>query len=299
MANLATMQGWLTLLTQGELTLNQVTNLINMADREECENYQWARLKEEITVNSFAAQAAIPVTVTQGSPTVTRNSSTFPAVTAQYVLTISGQAFAPIPVVANASASATITLVTPYPAASSGSATASLFPLWYSAVGFQQVFGVRQQAVLTQTTHEELNIDDPSRAQQASPAQQWAPGGRDVTDNAQFELWPIETAANAYVVYGLRGHVDMAQPTDLPAVPSDVVTASACIKACEAIYALRGDPRWAQLQATYQKKYDIALERSKLTDAEQFGVIATLADKYRNIGPGGARGASLIFQRGQ
>jgi hypothetical protein len=287
MANFGVMQSWLGLLVQNQLTDEQVGTLLNMADLEECEDYQWARLKSEISVNSFAALTSIPVTVVQGSPIITYNGAgQFPPVTAQYALVVSGQAFAPIPVVANAVASTTLTLAAPYPAPS-GSATATLFPLWYSAPGFQQILGVRQQMPLRQTTHEELNVIDAYRAQTASPAEQWAPGGSDPQDNAQFELYPVETTANAYIVYGIKRHVDMVNPTDLPSIPSAVVAAKACAKACEAIYALRGDPRWAAMQDRYQQAYVDALDQARRIDQEKFGMVGTIQDKYNSAGPGG------------
>lgn len=285
MANFGVMQSWIALLVQAELTNDQIGTLINLSDLEECEDYQWERLKAQTSINSFARLPFPSVSVTQGSATVVSNGAMFPPVTNQFVLVVSGQTFAPLPVVANALSSTTLTLTTPYPAVSNPIASASLFPLWYSVPGFQQVFGVAQQIDLVQTTHEQLNLYDPARQEYASPAYNWAPGGRDINDYAQIELWPIETAANAYIVYGLRGHIDMVNATDLPAVPSNVVTAKAAMKACESIYALRGDQRWLSMMQKYQSDYEEARDRARLADAEQFGQISTIQDTRGEIQP--------------
>lgn len=298
------MLNYLSILTSQQLTQAQLTTLLNMSDLEEVEARAWARLKVEITINSFALLSVPSVTVTQGSTTVTNNSGTFPAVTAQFVVSTSGQPYAPIPVVANASASSTLTLVNPYPAPSSGTASLSLFPMFYSATdGFgtilQQVIGVRQTVPLIRRTHEWINLQDSYRAQTSSPANFWAPAGFDVNDVMQFEMWPIETVANAYVVYGLKGHIDMVNPTDVPAAPSGVVMQKAMMKSCETLYALTGDSRWTSLRDFYAMRYDVELQKALDEDKEQFGVIAQVQDSAFSAEGSGkfVPGLDVLFNR--
>lgn len=304
MSNLATMLSYVTIITANQLTQDQLTALLNMSDLEECESHPWARLKGEIAITSYPLTTFTNVQVTNGSQVVISTNTSFPPVTAQYVATVSGQPYATIPVIANPVASSQLMLVNPYPGSTSSTASLNLFPLYYSATDsfgtvFQQIMGVRQTTPLLRRTHEWINIVDPYRNSTASPAQFWAPAGRDVNDAGQFEMWPIETAANAYIVYGLKDHVDMVNPTDIPAVPSAVVMAKALRKACETLFSLKGDPRWSGLMTFYEGQYNNELQRILDSDQQQFGIQGRITDVTNSAeGTGQAfPGLDIIFNR--
>lgn len=285
MANLGVMQNWMLVVLNNMLDQTQVTTLLNKADSEECENWTWARLRARTTINSFAALTMPSVSVTQGTTIVTSNSGLFPPVTTQFVFRVSGQTYSPLNVVANAAQSSTLTLANPYPAASVVNGTGVLFPIYYSLPGWTEVTAVKQQLNLKQTTLEQIDDVDPWLSMVASPALQWAPAGMDASDNVQIMLWPIETAANAYVVQGLRGHVDMVNSTDLPAIPSNVIVAKALADACETLFTLRGDAVWSDMRNYYRQVYESELSKALERDRNEYGVINQVRDAL-GVSPG-------------
>ena len=296
-----------------QLTQPQLTTLLNLCDQQEVEARPWCRLKAEIFVNSFPITLFPSCSVTFGNPLITSTGMAFPPVTGQYVVTVAGQSYAPMQVVPNASSSLSLNLAAPWPGVGANNVGVTLFPMFYSAeaisqptvVGgsprgpreptgnpslpaplqtiiLQQIIGVRQQTALLRRTHEWINLVDPYRAQSASPSQCWAPAGRDVNDVGQFELWPPETSANAYVVYGLKGHIDMVNPTDLPAVPSAVILSKALMIACESLYTLNGDARYATMIEHFSQRYDAELEKALDEDREQYGTVQQITDQLNS-----------------
>lgn len=281
MANLTTMTNWMSVILSSQLDQTQIQTLLNKADLEECENWTWARLRSRTAINSFAAITFPSITAVQGSAIVTSNGAPFPPVTTQFAFRVSGQFYVPIGVVANSSSSTTLTLATPYPAVGGSNLSGTLFQLYYSIPGWQEVTSVTQQIPLKRMAQEELDIVDPWLSQIASPALRWIPQGRDASDNVQVTLWPIETNANGYIMWGLRGHVDMVNPTDLPAIPSSVITAKALSEACESLYTLKGDGQWQDMRDYYRQIYQDERERVQEQDRQQYGVISRVQDSSR------------------
>lgn len=310
----------MSIILANQLTQEQMTVLLNLSDEEEVEARPWARLKAEIFVNSYPLTLFPQCSVQAGNSTIISGTS-FPPLTNQYVVVIAGQPYAPMQVVANPSASTNLTLAAPYPGPNAVNIGVMLFPMFYSAEAFalvggtpsggrtvrnstpqvvqsiilQQVIGVRQQTALLRRTHEWINLRDPYRAQSASPSQVWAPAGRDVNDVGQFELWPPETSTNAYVVYGLKGHIDMVNPTDFPAVPSSVILNKALMRGCEAVFTLTGDERWGNLMTHYQTRYDDELEKALDEDREQYGAVQQITDQANSDSGSGQAYPGLDF----
>jgi len=310
----------MTIILANQLTQDQMTVMLNLADEEEVEARPWARLKAEIFVNSYPQTVFPNCQVQQGNPLIVSQGDAFPAVTGQYVVTVGGQPYAPVGVVANPASSTSLSLVGPYPGPNANGVGVTLFPMFYSAeaqnlaignggrgprnpnvptttqtIILQQIIGIRQQTALLRRTHEWINLRDPYRAQSASPSQIWAPAGRDVNDVGQFELWPPETQANAYVVYGLKGHIDMVNPTDLPAVPSAVILNKALMRSCEAVFTLNGDPRWSNLVEHFQSRYNDELEKALDEDREQYGTVQVVTDSLNSDSGSGQAYPGLDF----
>ena len=285
MPNLDQMVSWLTLLTANEITAQQLTSVLNLADLEEVEARPWARLKRELTINSFAQYSTGSATVTNGSPTVTGSGTAWTVNMIGMFFTCSqpgasSPAVQVVPMLINSVNvfSQTLTLSQPYPLQSGSGAGYRIFPRFYSVPGMQRVIDVRNRISLPRTTHEQIDQLDPYRIFYSSPARSWAPFGRDSDDNALIELWPTETNSTPYSVYGLAGHVDMQNPTDLPAIPGAVVMNKAAAKACEFLYSLRGDPRWVEQRNYYNQRYEAELMKALDSDREEYGVMGQVQD---------------------
>lgn len=266
-----------------QLDYPQLATLLNKADLEECEGWSWARLKARTTINSFPA-TTFTINVTQNATAVVSTSGPFPIIpTNQFVLRISGQNYSPMNVVSNNTSSSTLQLAVPYPGPNATGATGILFQLYYSVPGWQDITGVQQQVDLRYMTEDELYRLDPWLSEVASPALRYIPCGRGQTgtistDDPQFILWPIETGTNGYVVRGLRGHVDMVNPTDVPSVPSAVIVAKALAEGCESLFTLRGDPQWDSMRNYYRQIYNDELDKARERDRLQYGVIRQVQD---------------------
>ena len=272
---------------------------------EEVEARPWARLKTDFAFNAFGQYTQGTVTTTQGSPIVVGVGTAW---TSQMVgMSISvGQLGSPssstqiVPIPIDSVQSATqLTLRSPYSLGGGTSIGYQIFPLFYSIPGMSTVLGVRQQVPLGKKTHEQINLVDPYRQQRSSPATNWAPFGLDHNGQAKIELWPIETNSNPYLVYGLRGHIDMVDPSDLPLIPAPVIVAKTMAKICETLFSLTGDNRWGpQRQQFYYQRYMAELEMAIDTDRGQYGVQGQVRDSLGDPDNNGyTPGLDQVFNR--
>lgn len=272
------------LITQNQLTDSQIHLLANNAHLEEVETRTWARLQRDITVNSFALYTTGTVTTTQASPLVTGVGTGWTSAMIGMsfragITTPSGPATQYSPVRIDSVQSATqLTLATAYPNVSGVNQGYQIFPLTYSALGFQRIVEVRQQVKLGQRTHGWFNQRDPYRINLSSPSVFWAPFGQDADGNARFELWPVETVSQGYTVFGVLGHRDLRNPTDLPLLPATVIINKTLMKCFETLYSLTGDQRWISQRDFYANRYNEEFQKAIDADREEFGVIGQVQD---------------------
>lgn len=291
--NLQQMVATCGLISQNQLTDQQITLLLNNAHLEEVETRTWARLQRDIVVNSFALYTTGTVSTAQGSPMVSGFGTTWTsAMVGMYfrggITTPSGPAtqYAPIKI-DSVQAANRLTLATAYPSVSAVNLGYQIFPLTYSAPGFQRIIGVRQQVRLGKRTHEWFNQRDPYRINLASPATYWAPFGQDDDGNALVEIWPVETASNGYTIYGVLGHRDLRNPTDLPLLPATVIINKTLMKCFETLYSLTGDARWVPQRDYYNRRYEEEFQKALDADREEFGVIGQVQDSIGDSDSGG------------
>lgn len=323
MMNLGQMLATLGVQLANQLTDQQLTALINAAEIEEIETKAWARLQTDFNFNSIPIYSAGTVTVTNGSPLVVGletfwttamvgrvmrvgtnipNVSSFDAT--QDVDTepdfdeigagpgsVFSQQLEPINITAVNPNTQTITLQTPFPLANGTVLGYQIFPQFYSIQGMQRVLGVRQLIPLGRTTHDYISRVDPYLNQSSSPATYWAPFGTDEKNNAKIQLWPTEVAQNPYRVYGLKDHIDLQNPDDLPLIPSAVLVNLAATKACEGLLSLRGDQRWAAQRDYFAGRHQYWRDASLDADRELYGVPSQVGDSfgdpnYGNYNPG-------------
>lgn len=282
---LAQMTAYIQVIIQQQLTDQQVTMLVNLAELEEIEARSWASMQAEVSFNSFALYTTGTITVTNGSPVVTGSGTVWTSNMAGMVMragTSTATATTQLqPINIDSVQSATqLTLQDPYPLATQSALGYQIFPLFYSIPALNRVMGVRQQIILGRRTHDWINTVDPYRYNQSSPARFWAPFGNAHNGNAKVELWPIETSANPYTAFGIKQRMDLANPSDTPTLPSGVVMNKAIVKCCETLNSLTGDQRWSNQRDYYFGVYQNQLERAIDSDNERFGVTAQIRDSY-------------------
>ena len=304
--NLNQMISFMGVILANQLTDEQMRIMINAAEVEEVDSRSWARLKTEEVFNSFGIYTQGTVAVVQASSLVTGTGTgwttamvgmRFRAGTGVGSGGPSTQ-YAPIRI-ASVSSSTTLNLGTPYPLPSASNMGYQIFPEFYSIPGLKRVIGVRQQIPLRRRTHEYFNFIDPYRSNSSSPAVMWAPFGHDQNGNAQIEIWPVDTATEGYTAYGVKDHVDLRNPQDLPLLPSSVLMNKAIVKCCEALFALSGDKKWEGVAARFLNYYTIELEKAIEGDREEYGVIEqVLEQRYSDSASGNfAPGIDFIYNK--
>ncbi len=282
--DLARMTAYIAVVINNELTDQQIQLLLNLSHMEEVEEYPWGRLQTDFAFNSFQLYTTGTVAFTQGSPIVTGTGTNWTSDMTGMVIrigTISSTAstqLVPIPI-DSVQGATQLTMSSVYPLNSGSGLGYQIFPLFYSLPGIQRITGVRQQVALGRRTHQWINNADPYRYNQSSPSRYFAPFGQDDNGFARFELWPIETSANAYTAYGLKAHIDLVNPTDLPLLPSGVIVNKTIAKCCATLYARNGDPRWVSPRDYHSGLYAESLARAIESDREEFGVIGQIQDK--------------------
>lgn len=282
--DLARMTAYIGVVINNELTDQQIQLLLNLSHMEEVESYPWARLQTDFVFNSFQLYTTGTVAFTTGSPIVTGTGTGWTDSMIGMVIrigTISSTAstqLVPIPIDSVQSATQ-LTMSDVYPLNSGSGLGYQIFPLFYSAPQIQRVLSIRQQVALGRRSHQWFNNVDPYRYNQSSPARYWAPFGQDDNGFAKFELWPIETTANPYSVYGLKAHIDLVNPTDLPLLPSGLIVQKTIGKCCEALYARNGDPRWVSPRDYHYQRYKDEKEEAVNSDREEFGTISQIQDQ--------------------
>lgn len=286
-----------------ELTDQQIVVLLNLAHLEEVESYPWGRLQRDFTLNSFGQYTQGTVTVAQGSPQVVGVGTNWtPSMTGMYFAGATLNANQPtqmVPIPINAVVSPTqLNLRAPYPLGSGTNLGYQIFPMFYSIVGLQHVIQVRQQVPLGKRTHRSINLTDPYRMQRSSPSIFWAPFGQDDDGNAKIELWPIEVTNNPYGVYGLAGHTDLADPTDMPLLPSGMLIAKTLLKIFETRSTQSGDARYLQALKYWQGRFEYEKQQALDADREEFGVVSQVQDGRGDPDTGGyTPGLDAIYSR--
>jgi len=188
-----------------------------------------------------------------------------------------------------------LTLTSTYPGASASAQAYYLFQQLYSISGADKILAVKggNQLDLEETTREKLNLRDPLRQATANPASAWAPFGRDSSDNAQFEFWPVNSSAVPYVVDYLLGFTTMTNDSDRPLVPGAVIEARALSDVAMLVFSETGDRRWKEFFDTFWGQYQKELEDAVVADAKRYGI----QSQVRDAAGGPMPGADQLYNR--
>lgn len=269
MSNFGLMTSDLQLLTMGKLLPADLQSLLNRAQREEVEAYPWSFLFTNTVVNSIAVLNAGTVAVTTNSATVIGTGTAFPALAllppVRAFIHI-GTSNIAIPI-ASVSGPNNLTMSSPWAGAALPSTAYNIIIPVYSVVGFIEVYAIRQILELTKRSREYINRVDPARlAIGGNPSIEWCPWGFDSSGNIQIEIWPPPSAAVPYLIEGKIGAATMALPTDLPQVPTSVISNKALSMACDSLLASSGNDKWGTLSDKYYGIYKEELEKAQTAD---------------------------------
>jgi hypothetical protein len=281
MSTFGTIRGRILTLATTHIDVTSLNALINRVAQAELEARAWSFRRNNTVVNSVAPKADGTVDVTQDSAVIAGTGTSFAAADVGRKLRVGAGANAVgLFTVLSVQSATQLTLTSTYPGTTALAQPYFLFQQFYSIAGADQLVSIQggNQLNLEDTTHERLNLRDPLRQSTANPSVSWAPYGRDVTNNAQFEFWPINSSAIPYVVDYLAGFTTMVNDTDQPLVPGPVVEARAMADAAMSIFSETGDRRWKEFFDTFWGMYQKELEDAINADSKRFGIQKQIRD---------------------
>lgn len=278
MANFGTMTSDLRLLLMAKLQDADIQSFINQAQREEVEAFEWSFLLTNSVLYTAASQVTGTISLSQGSASVVGVGTNFvlPANSVSQINIGTPTGSTPYPVIA-APTTTQLTLAQPFFGNSVAGISYNLSTTVYSIIApngapFIEIYNVRGPGGfdLEEISREVLNQKDPSRTTYGgNPPTQWANAGFDANGNVQIELWPVNTAVNAFVIEGKIGAATMSANTDLPQIPSVVVETKAAMLAYTALYASNGNPKYLQLAKSQEARYGDERNKAQFADMQR------------------------------
>lgn len=270
MATFQNMIDDLTILCMGNLSLDTIKLLINRAQQQICENYDWSFLLTNTVINTVVPKATGTITVSRGSPLVIGAGCAFGQEDVGSFIWVGGLNVAPYPVQAVQGLNA-LTLSSPWCGPTMVGTGYSLSPLYYLVENSLQILQIRQTVWLDKVTREQLNALDPARiAQGGDPALKWAMGVPSFDGSQTAELWPVPQNMLAYLVEFKRRPLAMVNPFDIPLCPYSCIEAKAMMAACDALYASTGQQSWSVLGQKYTAQYAQELDDCRAADRKNW-----------------------------
>lgn len=258
------------LLVMGRLDLPTIQLLINRAQSQICENYDWSFLLTNTVINSVVPKQDGTISVSQGQNFVIGNGCNFGPEDIGSFIWIGGLNIAPYPIQSVQGTNA-LTLVAPWCGPNMIGEGYSLSPLYYLVENSLQILSIRQTVPLDKVTREELNRIDPARiAQGGNPSTAWAMGPPSFDGSQTAELWPVPQVPNPYLVEFKRRPSLMVNPNDTPLAPYSCIEAKAMMAACDALFASTGQQSWAVLGAKYVTLYAQELDDCRAADRKNW-----------------------------
>lgn len=254
MSTFGTVQQRIQTITRNQFPLRLTNQLVNRVHQEELEGYSWVRRRTNTVVSSVAPKTGGTVALTQGSLAVVGTGTAFAASDVGRQAKFSTDV--PLFTIGTFTDATHITLTAPWPGLSTAGAPYTIYTQFYSISGADQIINITQRDYLEHVTREDLNYRDPQRNVTSNPSIAWAPTGRTASDDAQFELWGLPSAAAGYAVEYLIKHTDFTVTSDRLLVPGSIVEYKALWDVCVSVYADNGDPRWIQMAQSWQAAYE-------------------------------------------
>ncbi|TAK94596.1 hypothetical protein EPO05_06135 [Patescibacteria group bacterium] len=270
MATFADMQNDVRILVMGNLDSDTIKLLLNRAQSQICENYDWSFLLTNTVINSVVPKQHGTITVSQGSPLVIGAGTAFGQDDVGSFIWIGGINTAPYPI-QSVQGTAVLTMVAPWCGPSMVATGYSMSPLYYLVENALQILAIRQTVWLDKVTRETLNALDPARiAQGGDPALKWAMGPPSPDSSQTCELWPVPQTPLPYLVDFKRRPLAMVSPFDIPLAPYSCIEAKAMMAACDSLFASTGQQSWAVLGAKYAAQYQQELDDCRAADRKNW-----------------------------
>ncbi len=270
MATFGDMQADLGILVMGNLAPDTIKLLLNRAQSQICENYDWSFLLTNTVINSVVPKQHGTITVSQGSPLVIGAGTAFGQEDVGSFIWIGGINTAPYPI-QGVSGTAALTLATSWCGPSMVASGYSISPLYYLVENALQILAIRQTVWLDKVTRETLNALDPARiAQGGDPALKWAMGPPSPDASQTAELWPVPQTQLPYLVDYKRRPAPMVSPFDVPLAPYSCIEAKAMMAACDTLFASTGQQSWAMLGKKYADEYVRELDDCRAADRKNW-----------------------------
>lgn len=269
MASFGEMLSNLQVQTRAELTDADLKQIINNAQRQIVEAYEWSYCYTNVVINSVAPKQNGKVTLSTGSPQVLGVDCSFTVNDVGSFFWAGGLQLAPCPIV-DVQGKNALTLEVPWPGPPMQLSAYILAPLYYRVEGALEVRAVRAINELEKRTREEINAADPCRvAFGGAPALCWCPAPYDQSGTLQIELWPVCQDARWYLCDVKRRAPFLTRPTDNPLCPSAVLEAKSLMDASLAAYASSGNAQWLELANKYEARFLKEWEDNQIADARK------------------------------
>lgn len=268
--NFGQMQADLALAGMAQLLNTDFGALLNRAQAEEVDEYEWSFRLTNVVLYSDAPYSTGTISLTPGSGVVTGSGTTWTSAYNGFQLRF-GTAGMALPNVTIINA-ATLNLSQPYMGAALTNVSYSLTQSYYPIPGAAEITAVKNTIYLDKVSRETLNLQDPQRLSVGgNPSLAWAPApyATDGSGNLQIELWPVPSAVVPYVVEYRQAAIPMVASTDMPMVSSSVLEAKAMMYAAMALFASNGAPQWAQLAASWERTYLREREDARFADRKR------------------------------
>ena len=270
MATFADMLTDLRLLVMGNLKDDTLKRLLNRAQSQILEVYDWSFLLTNAVINSSTPKTAGTITVSQGSPVVAGTGTAFGREDIGAFLWVGGLGITPVPI-QGVQGTSMLTLSAPWCGPSMVQSSYTLNQLYYIVEGALEIMAIRGNVLyLDKLTREQLNHADPARLTQgAIPCLKWAPAPASPDGSVMVELWPPSGGPLPYLVEFKRAAVDMVEPNDKPLCPYEIIEAKAAAAACRMMFASTGQNSWMALAERYSGEYSEALEAGRHMDSKR------------------------------
>lgn len=235
--------------------------LINRAQRDLAEDWEWSFRRTNTIVNTVAPKTAGSITVATGSPVVIGTGTHFTLADKGAFLWVGGVGTTPLPI-ADVQGTQMLNLTSPFAGPTLTNTTYRLAPLFYLVEGAQEILSVISNDVyLDKRLREEINWLDPCRTDQGgAPSYIWAEAPHSPDGSLMMEMWPTPSDARAYLVEFFRGAPLLENDVDIPILQSTLIEEKAMITCCEMMYASTGQSTWLALRDKHQANLDGGLD---------------------------------------
>lgn len=275
------------LANHSQITSADVNTLIETVHEEILNDYGWSMRRADLLVNTVPTVSS--GTVSASGTTVTGSGTNFTSDMVGRFIRIGSSTFF-FRIIAVASATS-LTIEAPVPEAVAAGTSYVIFKHRYTLpadFGGRITSAVSDQR-LREVSRQDLDRYDPYRIGTATRPEYYSVSGLDpsitTSQRFQIELYPVPSSAQTIRIEYLRENA-LANDTDEPLYPSDVLVWKAAEAGAFFLYARNGDQAWVALADRYHQRYLEAFELAKLDDLSKNSPARHVRDALVDSEPG-------------